>query len=58
MKVSYGLDLIDLEFGLVLLPLIVLSDLIDIIPKEPETSPVSDESLHLFVITRAFLRSE
>ncbi len=58
MKVSYGLDLVDLEFGLVLLPLIVFSDLIDIIPEEPETSPLSDESLDLFMITGAFLRGE
>ena len=51
MKVGYGLDLVDLEFRLVLLLLVVFFNLVDIISKEPEASALSDETLHLFMVT-------
>ena len=58
MKVSYGLDLVDLEFRLVLFLLVVFFNLVDIISKEPESSALSDETLHLFMVTCAFFRGE
>lgn len=48
--VGFGLKLADFKFRIILLLLVILLNLINIIAKESKTPPLSNQSLHLFMV--------